>query len=309
MPLHILPLPSVFRPSTTVVYPPFKQGRYLEEYAYEYLTEHQRTIQTEYIYLPIFWTNLQNHVAFQKQKGGLAVLLEKAISLYPTAQFFTIVQHDDGPLLPLPKNTLVFGACSGDIPLPLIYEDKTNTLLQYPRPLTDNSPKPYLASFVGTLTHPVRQQMVRHLENKANIALHTKPHQEWTNQVSAMAADQFLTLTTQSKFCLAPRGYGRSSFRFFEAMLLDTIPVYIWDDKEWLPYKDIIHYSDFAVSLHEKDLPKLYNILESISDEQYEQMKTNLIRHRQLFTLPSMCEYIVQKITSPSVPATCPGLR
>ena len=308
MPLQILTLPAVFRPSTTVVYPPFKHGRYLEEYAYEYLTEHQSTIQTEYVYIPIFWTNLQNHVAFQKQKAGLAVLLQKAIAAasYPTATttFFTIVQHDDGPLLPLPKNTLVFGACTGDIPLPLIYEDTTNTLLTHPT--NKDTPKPYLASFVGTLTHPVRQQMVRHLENKANIALVTKSHQEWTNKVPSADADTFVNLTLQSKFCLAPRGYGRSSFRFFEAMLLDTVPVYIWDDKEWLPYKDNIHYEDIAVSIQEKDIHKLYNILESISDERYHKMKQNLKTHRHLFTLPSMCEYIVQKITSRLASATCP---
>ena len=297
MPLRILSLPAVFRPSTTIVYPPFKNGRYLEEYAYDYFTEHQSSLQTEYIYIPIFWTNLQNHVAFQKQKEGLALLLQKATALHPTAQFFTVVQHDDGPLLPLPKGTVVFGACTGDIPLPLIYEDTANTLLNEPRTHNTKTPKPYLASFVGTLTHPVRQQMVRHLENKADIALITKPHQEWTNRVSTDAAHAFLTLTAQSKFCLAPRGYGRSSFRFFEALLLDTIPVYIWDDKEWLPYKDRVNYADFAISLHEKDLHKLYNILESISDERYEQMQKNIQTHRHLFTLASMCEYIVQKIT------------
>ena len=79
MPLRILTLPAIFRPSTNIVYPPFKHGRYLEEYAYDYLTEHQDTIQTEYVYLPIFWTNLQTHVAFPKQKDGLAILLKKAL--------------------------------------------------------------------------------------------------------------------------------------------------------------------------------------------------------------------------------------
>lgn len=80
-------------------------------------------------------------------------------------------------------------------------------------------------------------------------------------------------------------------------MLLDIVPVYIWDDKEWLPYKDKINYEDFAVSIQEKDIHKLYNILESISDERYHEMQQNLKTHRHLFTLPSMCDYIIQKIT------------
>lgn len=303
MPLSILTLPAIFRPSTTVVYPPFKHGRYLEEYAYEYFLEHQDTIQTDYVYVPVFWTNLQNRAVFSKQREGLALLLQKALALHPTARFFTVVQHDDGPLLPLPAGTLVFGACTGAIPLPLIYEDTENTLLHYPRPcLSADQPKPYLASFVGTLTHPVREKMVRHLENKANVALVTKPHQEWTNDVTADAATTFVTLTLQSKFCLAPRGYGRSSFRFFEAMLLDVVPVYVWDDKEWLPYKDKVNYADFAISIQEKDIGKLYNILESISEERYREMQQNLRTHRHLFSLASMCEYITSMMATATYP-------
>lgn len=297
MPLRILTLHPMFQPSTTIVYPPFKHGKYLEEYAYDYFLAHQDSIETEYVYLPVFWTNLQNHAAFAKQKESLVILLTKAIrTLPPDTQFFTVVQHDDGPFLPLPKSTVIFGSCTGSIPLPLIYEDTTNTLLQQPR----SELKDYIASFVGTLTHSVRTQMVAHLQHKANVALITKPHREWTNQVPTASADTFLDLTSRSKFCLAPRGYGRSSFRFFEAMLLDVVPVYIWDDKEWLPYKDTIDYSEFSVSIHEKDIPKLYNILESISEETYQKMVNNIRRNRDLFTLASMCEYIVMRLTTGS---------
>jgi hypothetical protein len=294
MPLRMLELPAMFRPGTSITYPPFKKGRYMEEYVYEYLTAHQESIDTDSIYIPVFWTNLQNHPGFRKQKDGLTILLQKALQqLPPNALLFTVVQHDDGPFLPLPKQTVLFGACTGDIPLPLLYEDTTDHLLTQPRPVE----RSHLASFVGTLTHLVRQQMVQHLENKPNIQLLTKPHAEWTNQVAAPQADRFVATTLASKFCLAPRGYGRSSFRFFEAMLLDTVPVYLWDDKEWLPYKEVVDYSTFAISVQEKDIPGLYQRLESISDETYQQMVTNLQKHRHLFTLEFMCEYIVMKIT------------
>ena len=43
--------------------------------------------------------------------------------------YFTVVQYDDGPLLQLPQNTIVYGACSGTSPIPLIYEDNTNSLV------------------------------------------------------------------------------------------------------------------------------------------------------------------------------------
>jgi hypothetical protein len=293
MPLRIVVLPPQFQPGTSIIYPPFKKGRYMEEYAYEYMKEHASTIDTDYVYLPVFWTNLQNHPGFNKMKAGLSILLQRAIDVFPkNTTFFTVVQHDDGPQLPLPKQTIVFGACTGSIPLPLIYEDTDQVLASQPR----TSPRPYLASFVGTITHSVRNKMIQAVQNKEDVFLETKPHSLWTNQVPTSAAELFIDATLQSKFCLAPRGYGRGSFRFYEAMLLDTIPVYFWDDQEWLPYKDIIDYSTFSVSIHEKDIEKTYNILESISKETYQSMVEHLKRYRDLFTLGGMCEYILLKI-------------
>jgi len=294
MPLKILSLPAQFRPGTSITYPPFKKGRYMEEYAYEYFMVHALTIETTYVYIPIFWTNMQNHPGFQKIKEGLTILLQREIEKLPKdTKYFTIVQHDDGPQLSLPKDTIVFGACTGTIPLPLIYEDTTNYLLSHNRPFI----KDYVASFVGTLTHPVREKMVHNLPKNNKIHLITKPLAAWTNNVANKSADAFVKNTLRSKFCLAPRGYGRSSFRFFEAMLLDTIPVYFWDDIEWLPYKEKIDYSTFAVSIAEKDIEKTYQILESISEEKYQSMLQTMKNYRHLFTLEGMCDYIKERIT------------
>jgi hypothetical protein len=40
----------------------------------------------------------------------------------------------------------------------------------------------------------------------------------------------------RSLFNLAPRGFGRASFRLTELIQMGLIPVYLWDDVEWLPY-------------------------------------------------------------------------
>ena len=37
MPIRILDLGKQFRAATSVVYPPFKNGRYMEEYFYDYI--------------------------------------------------------------------------------------------------------------------------------------------------------------------------------------------------------------------------------------------------------------------------------
>lgn len=289
MPLRILAIGKQFRIATSHVYPPFKKGRYLEEYCYDMLSSKKDDIQTDMVYLPIFWTNLQNHPGFASMKAKYQIILDHALSAFPpNTQYMTIVQHDDGPQLKIPKNTVIFGACTGTIPLPLIYEDTTERLLSEPR-----CPKTQLASFVGTYTtHPLREEMFRTLQK--DIVWNGK--RVWSSSVKEQDASLFIEQTLQSKFCLAPRGYGRSSFRFFEAMLLDTIPVYVWDDIEWLPYREILDYSTFSISISKNDVPRLHDILSSISTEMYENMVSELKKNRHWFTLEGMVDYIVKRI-------------
>ena len=290
MPLRILELGKQFRPGTSHVYPPFKNGRYMEEYCYEMLLSKKDSIETDIVYIPIFWTHLQNHSGFATMKSKYQILLSHALKSFSVnTTYMTIVQHDDGPQLQLPKNTTIFGACTGTVPLPLIYEDTTCRLLVEPR-----CQKTQFASFIGTITtHSLREELFRYL-NKSDIVWNGK--KVWEVAVLKQDADLFIRETLQSKFCLAPRGYGRSSFRFFEAMLLDTVPVYVWDDIEWLPYKEILDYSTFAISISKRELPQLYEILSSISNETYEKMVENVKKNRHWFELEGMIDYIIQRI-------------
>ena len=282
----MLELSKQFRPATSHTYPPFKNGRYMEEYVYEFFLKnsHSKT------YIPIFWTNMQNHPGFKNDmRPKYNKLLQTALKNHATSvkppKYFTIVQHDDGPLLELPPGTIVFGASTGTVPLPLIYEDVSERLLKEPRIKKD-----LLASFVGSMTHPIREVMIKAVDGKDGIICQGK--NGWNAHISDDLADVFIKLTLRSKFCLAPRGYGRSSFRFFEAMQLDTIPVYIWDDICWLPYQDVIDYSTFSVLIHKDDIHKTYEILSSISDGKYEEMQRALREVRHKFTLEWMCNYI-----------------
>ncbi len=254
---------------------------------YEELLKREGEMETDWVYLPVFWTNLQNHPGFQKQKYD--ILFQHAIqaftAVHGAVQFFTIVQHDDGPQLTLPAGTVVFGACTGTVPLPLIYEDTNNTLLGWRRVKKD-----LLASFVGQATHPVREEMVRALR-RADVVCHMKGG--WTPNVSADAAANFVEETLRARFCLAPRGYGRGSFRMYEAMLLDTVPVYVWDDKEWLPYQEVLDYKAFSVSVNRRELSGLGERLAAVSDAEYEAMREELRRVRRWFTLEGMAEYII----------------
>ena len=287
----MLDLGKMFRPSTSIVYPPFKNGKYMEEYFYEYYMKNE--IKSDRIYIPIFWTNIQNHPGFSSQKKHYELLLSSVMANMPqNTKYFTVVQHDDGPQLKMNGDVLIFGACGGSIPLPLIYEDINNTLINISQNI---KPKKYLASFIGTKTHKVRQLMCNNLTNP-NIFI--KMQTIWTPEVPEILSTLFIEKTVESKFCLAPRGYGRSSFRFFEAMLLNVIPVYFWDDIEWLPYKDILDYSKFSISIQEKDIHNTYSILKSISNEKYVNMLEELRNVRHYFTLEGMSKYISNIVVS-----------
>ena len=308
MPLHILNLPRQFRPKTSIVYPPFKNGMYMEEYFYDYISNnidmindtHTTELAINALYIPIFWTNLQNHPGFKRMRENLSLILNEALQMFKQAHpnittYFTVVQHDDGPLLPLPPKTEIFGACTGTIPLPLIYEDNNNTLTNIaPRP--SNSDKSYLASFVGSNTHKVRRQMSETLKNHEDIYFSVQ--NIWTNTISENLSDLFISKTLDSKFCLCPRGYGRSSFRFFESMLLGIPPVYFWDDIEWLPYKEYINYDNLSLSIHVSQIDTAYLALTSITHHKYQNLLDNITHHAKWFTMEGMTRYILSKVST-----------
>ena len=282
---------ELFYPGSPFTYPPFKNGLYLEEY---FLT---KTIndKTQYSrkYIPALWTNFQLYSWFKSKKKEMQDILNKWVQNNPSPDgYFTIVQYDDGPLLDLPENTIVYGACSGDEILPLVYQDVTHKLSKIPKKSFKN--KSILCSFVGSNTNNdnvlpnVREEMIKKFEKNPNFTISvTKQH---TINVQVVSQYNFINTTVNSKFALAPRGYGRSSFRFFEIFQLGSIP-----DKEWLPFKDKIDYSKICISLNINDIDKLENILLNITEEQYNTMYEEYNKIKHFFTVEGIYNYIKNK--------------
>jgi hypothetical protein len=287
-------------------YPPFKNGLYLEEYFFRYFFQSVELDKDNNIrynkrkYIPVIWTNFQIESWFPKKKQEMQSLLDQWIKNNPSENgYFTVVQHDDGPLLRLPQNTLVYGACSGDIPIPLIYENINNTLVNIPN--IPFSKKTVLCSFVGNITNNpnqsainVRQVIFDTLQGNPQFLITNSGG--WTAKVNDVSQRKFITFTRFSKFALAPRGYGRSSFRFFECFQLGTIPVYLWNDIEWLPFPGLIDYNRLCISLHISKIGELEKRLLAITEEQYGQMFEYYHQVKYLFSLEGMSKQIMDLI-------------
>ena len=285
---------NLFYINTSIVYPPFKNGLYMEEYFLRYVYTNNRFYDNSgRLYIPALWTNFQLEPWFRREQSNMQRAIFDFVKTHPNEKgYFTVIQHDDGPFLKLPPNTIIYGACNGHIPLPLIYEDETNTLVNLAINAKSFSERTILCSFVGSTTHTVRNVCINKLSNKPGFDF-TIPKNGWTLTVDKSNQSTFIEKTLDSKFALAPRGYGRSSFRFFEILQLGCIPIYVWDDHEWLPYKSLIDYSKVCISIHVSKIDTLPEILENIDETAYNNMKLEYEKIRHMFTMEFMCKHII----------------
>ena len=287
---------SLFYCPNKDTYPPFKHGLYLEEYFLKKIQEESPNLRRKYI--PALWTNFQIEGWFQSNKQKMQTALDVWIHENPSDKngYFTIIQYDDGPLLNLPPNTTIYGACSGTIPIPLIYQDTRNTLINFQKKTF--SEKTFLCSFVGNITSNhiqpnVRQIMKDTLSTNPNFVFFNSGG--WTPTVNIDLQQQFINITLNSKFALAPRGYGRGSFRFYECFQLGTIPIYIWNDIDWLPFKHIIDYEKLCINIHISQIHELEIKLLEITEEKYNKMLDYYQQIKHLFELEGMSSEIIKE--------------
>jgi hypothetical protein len=277
-------------------YPPFKNGLYLEEYFLKKVTSENLVLKRKYI--PALWTNFQIEGWFNSKKQEMQIELDNWVRENPSENgYFSVVQYDDGPLLKLPENTMIYGTCSGDVPIPLIYQDINNTLVNIPKKTFIE--KLSLCSFVGNITsnqiEPNVRQVIKNVFEKNQNFLFVNSG-GWTPSVNVNLQQKFISETINSKFALAPRGYGRGSFRFFECFQLGTIPIYIWNDIEWLPFQTVIDYSKLCISIHISQINNLEEKLHSVTEEEYNNMFIYYNEIKHLFELEGMSNQIIKEI-------------
>ena len=296
-----------FRPSVpTLKNPPFRNGRFFEEYFFDFW-QSDNILNDDYQkfhYIEIFWLNIRSvkpktpNTRFNKTELERIVEQECKIAKEQNKIPFTLCQWADNIGIKKPNNLIIYSIGTKiDVALPLLVEDTTKRLLSTYR--IGFQSKKYLCSFVGTFTHAIRRKLHDTYKNNPKFKFTTK--NSWTPDVKEDLVKTFIDITQYSKFALAPRGYGVSSFRFFEIMQMGVIPIYIHNDDRdnGLPFLDepeLIDYSKFSIVLKANEIPKLAEILEGITEEKYNEMQKEVERMNHYFSLEESCKYILRNL-------------
>jgi hypothetical protein len=296
----ILDVPSKFQPLYKSDYPSYSSGKNMEEICYEYFLTNKDNINTEYIYLPVFWTSYYVTNNYGSNIDDIYNWLE---TLDKSKKYFTIVQYASGIFVRnFDLNILVFSAGGGGLNINndstsrevsfhglnrhIFFGNKANydiPLMCLPSFPFTNLKKDIFCSFMGRFdTHKCRIDMKKTLEHNPNFKF-----------FDSVNFEDYKTIINRSIFTLAPRGYGYTSFRIYEAIMGNSIPVYIWEDKEVLPFSDIINWNDFAVVINSSEINNLPNILKNIN--LYEKFD-KLLKVKEMFNFNYTCEYIKTKI-------------
>jgi len=275
---------SEYRPTPTYPkYPPYHTGYYLEDYFYNQFLSNNTPVNRYYI--PISWTT----VYIQDLINGLQ---EKLDSLDNNQNYFTVCQHDDAPKEKLPPNCLVFAAGGNarnkqTIPIPLICSPIPDNIKH------KNLSKKYVASFVGSTTHPIRQSLCKYYQHNKNFYILGK---NWSPNVTENNLENFIRITQQSYFALCPRGYGLNSFRLYEVLQLGVVPIIISDDF-YLPWSDEIDWNSFSILINENEINNIENIINKIDNKKYNELVSNGNKlYYKYFTLQSIYDNIIKKI-------------
>ena len=284
-------------------------GFNIEEYFGEWMNG-----QVDDRYLPVYWWNNAATGYLERHGGPFYAIpeVQAFVDALPPGQYFTVSRGADGPYERLPPGVVVFSAGGrGDFPIPHLAEIEYCTV----DPLT--RPRDLLASFVGNIEcggpevpRPIgrsswnpdgvgaqlRRRMVAIFRGEPNCFVKPQVVQAWTG-LGLAAHTNFCDIAKRSWFGLAPRGYGKTSYRLYEMIALGTIPVYLYDEP-WLPYLDQLDWTEFAVLCHTSEMDGLPARLRSIPEAERLRM---IARGQELlpdyFTPDSVCKQIMRYVS------------
>jgi hypothetical protein len=196
--------------------------------------------------------------------------------LRPNVPYVTVSQNAGGipgghrnlSMAMLPNLLVLSAGGMGHVPIPLL---KQTEGIQNVIPVQNRS---HLATYVGSLSNSPHYLRKRLNEQMRNLSL----MHNFTYKTSYGGLN-WRTLMTRSRFSLAPRGFGRTSYHLNEILQMGLIPIHVYDDMPWIPYADLFHEVGFTVNLD--DLAALVLRLHRMPIEGIEAMEARVAALRQ----------------------------
>lgn len=194
-----------------------------------------------------------------------SVITRKMIEqLKPNYLYFVLSESDWGFLVSssffrnVPRNIFIFSASGmGHVAIPWINCDA--------QPSKTEIKKEYLLSFCGrTKTHQIRGELLKVATDLLGSDFYVNYSQSWKD------------IFYRSKFVLSPRGIAVNTYRTYEILRMEEIPVIVTDRFHWLPYYPRLNWCKFSFLTTLQDFPSIVNRLKNMSDDDYNQMKNTL---------------------------------
>lgn len=262
----IEPVPVQWRPVQNFRYP-IDNAHTFERWFFDtFLSGDTR----ERIYLPVQWTAIYCNNKFGHDKRVIDQLQVYLNKLDTKKRYYTIVQFDDGILNNIDHLDLKIFSMGGgrvDYPIPLLCT---------PHRPQKGVKQDLIANFIGRETHPIRKSVMA-LKKQEGYYVSAEPH----------SMNEYTWHMSRSRFTLAPRGYGPTSFRLCEAIHAGSIPVYI-SDKHILPYN--IPF-DYGLKLGPED-----DILKAIERTDVHWHLQRMREVRELFTYVGCKNMILKEL-------------
>ncbi len=236
----------------------------------EWLTQ-QTLPELEREFIPIHTTAYHVNNGYGQNGECIRKLQEFFDGLDRSKKYFCVWQYDDGLLIDTKDLDIVTFGMSYRL-----QEQKPTHIIPLigQMPPSINAEKKYIASFIGSITHPIREKLVQALKGKEHYYISTESH----------SADEYHTIMAQSVFTLCPVGYGKTSFRQYESIHQNSIPIVIYEDEVMEPYG--INTDKYGIKVHDSGIELIPTIVESISD-----MALELKRKKMKQLYPILCTY------------------
>jgi hypothetical protein len=266
----VMNVPSEFQRQIKVAYPPGNLPL-LEEWL---IKNHPEATEREFI--PINWCGYMVNHNYGNDKRAFNVLQNFVKRLPTNKKYWAYTQYDLGITVDISHLDIkCFGSGGGriDFPLPLICQ---------PHGVNDVVERDIFASFVGSLTHPIRSEMIK------------SAPPDWYVSTEHHSINNFCNILARSIYSLVPRGFGPTSFRICESLEQGSIPVYISD--HWIVPGNV-DFNEYGVLVHNDEVRNLDKILKGFTHAQIESKReAGKYYYEKMFTFSGCRQLILDNV-------------